>query len=91
MKLFLDSLFMTTKDNASINKFLPLSQNYMGKFQDPHEIKHDPLAGEDDSKKTEQSKDCLYLNLLYAIRHVTTYKYVHTTNFSCLDEEMLQE
>ena len=69
MKLFLDSLFMATKDNTSIKKFLPLSQNYVGKFEDPHEIEDDPLAGEDDSKKTEQSKDCLYLNLLYAIRH----------------------
>ena len=89
MKLFLDSLFMATKDNASINKFLPLFQNYVGKFEDPHEIEDDPLAGEGDSKKTEQSKDCLYLNLLYAIRHATTGEYFHTTDFSCLDEQML--
>ena len=83
------SLFMATKDNASINKFLPLFQNYVGKFEDPHEIEDDPLAGEGDSKKTEQSKDCLYLNLLHAIRHATTGEYFHTTDFSCLDEQML--
>ena len=90
MKLFLDSLFMATKDNASINKFLPLSQNYVGIFEDPHEIEDDPLAGEDDSKKTEQSKDCLYLNLLYAKRHATRSEHCHTTGFICLDEEMLK-
>ena len=91
MKLFLDSLFMATKDNASINKFLPLLQNYVGKFEDPHEIEDDPVAGEDDSKETEQSKDCLYLNLLYAIRHATTGEYFYITDFSCLDEEVLKE
>ena len=36
MKLFLDSLCMATKGNSSINKFLLLSQNYVGKFEDPH-------------------------------------------------------
>ena len=82
---------MATKDNASISKFLPLSQNYVGIFEDPHEIEDDPLAGEDDSKKTEQSKDCLYLNLLYAIRHATTGEYFYITDFSCLDEEVLKE
>ena len=82
---------MATKDNASISKFLLLSQNYDKKFEDPHEIEDDPLAADDDSKKTEQSKDCLYLNLLYAVRHMTTGEYFHTTDFSCLDEEMLKE
>ena len=82
---------MASKDNASIKKFLPLSQNYVGKFEDRHEIEDDPLAGEDDSKKTEQSKDCLYLNLLYAIRHATTGECFHTTDFICLNEEMLKE
>ena len=91
LKLFLDSLFMATKDNASIKKFLPLSQNYAWKFEDPHEIEDNPLAGEDDSKKTEQNKDRLYLNLLYAIRHATTGEYFHTTDFSCPDEERLKE
>ena len=91
MKLFLDSLFMAIKDNASINKFLTLPQNYVGKFEDPHEIEDDPLAGEDDTKKAEQSKDCLYLNLLYAIRHASRGEYFHTTDFSCLDEQMLKE
>ena len=43
---------MVTKDNISINHFLPLSQNYVGKFEDPHEIVNDPLEGEDDSRKT---------------------------------------
>ena len=42
-------------------------------------------------KKMEQSKDCLYLNLLYAIRYTTTGEYFHTTEFSCLDKEMLKE
>ena len=82
---------MVTKDNESINKFLPLLQNYVGKFEDPHEIEDDPLTGEDDSKKTEQRKDCLYLNLLYAIRYGTTGGYFQTKDFSCLNEEMLKE
>ena len=63
----------------------------VGKFGDPHEIADDPLGGEDDSRKTEQSKDCLYLNLLYALRHAATGEYSHTTDFSCLDETMLDE
>ena len=46
---------------------------------------------EDDSKITEQSKVCLYLNLLYAMRHATTGEYFHATDCSCLDEEMLKE
>ena len=91
MKLFSDILFMANKDNAYILKFLPYSQNYFGKFEDPHEIEVDSLAGEDVSKKTEQRKDCLYLNLLYAIRHATTDEYFHTTDFSCLAEEMIKE
>ena len=91
MKLFLESLFMATKDNASIKKLLPHSQNYVGKFEDPHRIEYDPLAEENDSKKMEQSKDCLFLNLLYAIRHANTGKSFHITDFSCLDEEILKE
>ena len=50
-----------------------------------------PLTGEDDSNKIEQSKDCLFLNVLYALRHAKTGKCFHTTKFSCLDEEMLQD
>ena len=91
MKLLLDRLFMGTKDNASINNFLPLSQNYVQKFEDPHKIKDDPLAVEDDSLKKKQSKDCLYQNLLYTIRHMTTDEYFQATDFSCLEEETLKE
>ena len=91
IKLFLDSSFMTTKDNASINKFFPPLQSYVGKFKNPLEIEDDPLAGEDHSKITEQSKVCLYLNLLYAMRHATTGEYFYATDCSCLDEEMLKE
>ena len=91
MKLFLDSFFMATKNNAPSNRFLLLSQNYVRYFEDPHKKEDDHLVGEDDSTKTEQSKDCLYLNLLYAIRHSTTGEYFHTTDFGCLDEEMLKE
>ena len=91
MKLFLDTLYMPTKDNISINHFLPLSQNYIGKFEYPQKMVDDPLAGEDDSGKTEQSKDCLYLNLLYALRHAATGEYSHTADFSCLNEMMLEE
>ena len=91
MKLLLDRLFMGTKDNASINNFLPLSQNYVQKFEDPHKIEDDPLDGEDDSLKKKQSKDCLYQNLLYTIRHMTTDEYFQATDFSCLEEETLKE
>ena len=33
----------------------------------------------------------LFLNLLYALRHAKTGEYSHTTELSCLNEEMLQE
>ena len=33
----------------------------------------------------------LFLNLLYALRHAKTGECSHTTELSCLDEEMLQE
>ena len=82
---------MTTKDSASISKFLPLLQNYVGNLEDPHELEDDPLAREDDSKNTEQSKDFIYLNQLCAIRHATTDEYFHITDFGCLDEETLKE
>ena len=91
MKLFVDTLYMMAIGNISINHFLPLSQNYVGKFEDPHEIVDDPLEGEDDARKTEQNKDCLYLNFLCALRHALTGEYSHTTDFSCLDETMLEE
>ena len=91
MKRFLDTLYIATKDNETINNFLPLSKNYAGKFEDPHESVDNPLTGEDDSKKIEQSKDCLFLNLLYTLRHPKTGECSHTTEFSCLDEEILQE
>ena len=50
---------MAIKDNECVNSFLPLSKNYVGKFKDIHETVDDPLAGEDDSNKLEQSKGCL--------------------------------
>ena len=89
IKRLLDTLYMATKDNETINRFLPLSKNYVGKFEDPHEFVDNPLTGEDDSNKIEQSKDCLFLNLLYALRHDKTGECSHTTEFNCQDEEML--
>ena len=62
MRRFLDTLFMTTNENVCVNSFLPLFQNYVGKFEYPHEIVDNPLFGEDDSNKIDQTNDCLYLN-----------------------------
>ena len=91
MRRFLDTLFMATKNNECVNSFLPFSQNYVGKFEYPHETVDNPLAGENDSNKIKQSKDWLHLNLLYALRHTATSECSHTTGFSCLDEDMLLE
>ena len=44
---------MATKDNETVNRFLPLSQNYVGKFEDVHDFSDDPLADEDDFNKIE--------------------------------------
>ena len=82
---------MATKDNQKINPFLPLSQNYVGKFEEIYEVADDLLAGKGDSNKTEQSKNCLSLNLIQALRHAVTIEYSHTTDFSCLEEDMLNE
>lgn len=82
---------MATKDNQKINPFLPLSQNYVGKFEEIYEVADDLLAGKGDPNKTEQSKNCLSLNLIHALRHAVTGEYSHTTDFSCLEEDMLNE
>ena len=82
---------MATKDNQKINPFLLLSQSYVGKFEEIYEGVDDPLGWEHDSNKIEQSKDCLYLNLICAVRHVVLGEYSHTANFSCVDKDMLTE
>ena len=51
-----------------------------------YDIVDDPLANKDDSKKFEQSKDCFYLNIFYAIRHAVSGEYSHTEDSSCIDE-----
>ena len=76
---------------SPLTSFYHFWKKYVRKFEDPHEIEDDPLAGQDDSKKREQRKECLYLNLLYVIRHATTGGYFHTKDFRCLNEEMLKE
>ena len=85
---FSHSLHMATKDNQKINPFLLLSQSYVGKFEEIYEGVDDPLGGEHDSNKIEQSKDCLYLNLICAVRHVVLGEYSHTADFSCFDKDM---
>ena len=82
---------MATKVNQKINSFLPLSQNYVGKFEEIYEVADDLLAEKGDSNKTEQNKNCLSLNLIHTLRHAVTGEYSHTTDFSCLEEDMLNE
>ena len=94
MKRFQSSLRMATKDNESVKGFLPLSQNYVGILEENlcnFEIPDNPLQGEDDSNKILQSKDCLFLNLLYSLRYTMTAESSHATDFSCLDQEMTNE
>ena len=91
MHTFLHSLLMAIKDNEKINPFLPMSKNYVGVNDIKYPIVDDPLAGEDDSNKIEQSKDCLYGNLIYALRHAKTGEHLHTNNFECLNKDMLKE
>ena len=82
---------MATKDNETVNRFLSLSQNYVGKFEDVHDFPDDPLADEDDCDKIEQSKDSLYLNLLYALRQGKTSECTHNHDFNFLDEDIIEE
>ena len=82
---------MAIKDNEKINPFLPMSKNYVGVNDIEYPIVGDPLAGEDGSSKIEQSKDCLYGNLIYALRHAKTGEHLHTNNSECLNKDMLKE
>ena len=94
MKRFHSSLLMATKNNESVNGFLPLSKNYVGIFdKNPYnfEFPDNPLKEEDDSHKILQSKDCLFLNLLYGLRFALTKACSHTADFSCLDQNMVAE
>ena len=86
------SLYKATKNNADIKKFLPMAKNYVGELTpSTAKILNDPLKDEDDSGKIKQAKNGLYLTLLYALRHVTSATTYQTTNFSCLDEDLLKE
>ena len=60
MKRFLDTSYMGTKDNKTINRFLPLTKNYIGKFEDSHEFVDNPLTGEHDSNKIKQIKTACF-------------------------------
>ena len=51
---------MATKDNKTMNRFLPLTKNYIGKFEDSHEFVDDPLTGEHDSNKIKQIKTACF-------------------------------
>ena len=69
-----------------------MAKNYAGELTSATaKILNDPLKNEDDSGKIKQAKNGFYLTLLYALRHVTSRKTYHTTDFSCLDEDMLKE
>ena len=69
-----------------------MAKNYVGEVTPATaKILNDLRKDEDDSGKIKQAKNGLYLTLLYALRHVATGKYYHTTDFSCLDEDMLKE
>ena len=92
LSFFLYSLYKPTKNDADIKKLLPMAKNYVGEVTAAtSKILNDPLKDEDDSGKIKQAKNDLYLMLLYALRHVTRGKTYHTTDFSCLDEDMLKE
>ena len=82
---------MSSGKYVSVNMFQPMSKNYLGEKENLYDIVDDPLANEDDSKKFKRSKDCFYLNLLYAIRHALSGEYSHTEDFSCINEDMLRE
>ena len=89
---FLYSLYAPTKNNKEIKKILPMVKNYVGELT-PSTLKiiNDPSKNEDHSGKIKQAKNCLYLTLLYGLRHAATGIYYHTTDFSCLDEDFLKE
>ena len=85
------SLYKPTKNNADIKKIWPTAKNYVGEVTPATaKILNDPLKDENDSGKIKQAKNDLYLTLLYALRHVTSVKTYQTTDFSCLDEDMLK-
>ena len=89
---FLYSLYKTTKNNAEVKKFLPMAKNYVGELTSATaKILIDLLKDEYDSGKIKQAKNDLYLTLLYALRHVTRGKTYRTTDFSCLEGDMLKE
>ena len=63
MKRFHASLRMATKDNDSVNGFLPLFKNCVGLLEkNPYdfEFPSNPLIDEDDSHKILQSKDFFF-------------------------------
>ena len=67
MKRFHSSLLMATKDNESVNGFLPLSKYYVGILnKNPYnfEFPDNPLKDENDPHKILQSKDCLFFKFL---------------------------
>ena len=85
------SLYKPTKNNADFRKYLPMAKNYAGELTPATaKILNNPLKDEDDSGKIKQAKIGLYLTLLYALRHVTSGAYYHTTDFSCLDEDIVK-
>ena len=51
----------------------------------------DPNVSQDNSGESKQSKDSMYINLLYALRHARTGEVSHTEGFSSLAEGMLIE
>ena len=84
-------LYKLIKGNADVKKFLPMAKNYVSEVTPlTAKILKDLLKDEDDSSKIKEAKNGSYLMLLYALRHVGTGKYYHTTDFSCLDKDMLK-
>ena len=93
IKRFLKILHMSLEDNTSVKGFLPLSENYIGEIDPEHlfDFPDDPSVNQDHSGKIKQSKDSLYINLLYALRYGRTGEVLHTEDFSSLDKDMLIE
>ena len=78
---FLHSIYISSGGNVSVNLFLPMSKNYVGEKENHYDIVDDPLANKDDSKIFEESKDCFYLNILYAMRDAVSGEYSHNRRF----------
>ena len=70
-----------------------LSENYIGEIDPEYlfDFLDDPSVSQDNSGEIKQSKDSIYINLLYALRHARTGEVSHTKDFSSLDEGMLIE